>query len=293
MEAKFRYSLDRSSRKFVCPNCGKKTFVRYKDNTTNGYFENESIGKCDRDIHCGYHLTPKQAGVENLKIEYKPIEPLVPKIHELQIEIAPFLNAYKRSNFYKFLCSIFADIEQINRVCQLYYLGCTRNQSVIYWQIDKENRIRSGKIMQYNPQTGKRDKTVNPQWVHKKIGVPENFELKQCLFGLHQLRGRNISKPICLVESEKTAVLMSLFEPLFIWVATGGKHNLNARIISDIPCDTVACYPDKDAFADWSKKIREINRETGKNLMLIDWAERINPNRLPENADIADFYLMN
>ena len=37
----------------------------------------------------------------------------------------------------------------------------TKDGSVIYWYIDKENRIRSGKIMQYDPQTGKRIKNTS------------------------------------------------------------------------------------------------------------------------------------
>ena len=31
---RFRYSLDKSSKKFVCPNCNKKTFVLYIDTET-------------------------------------------------------------------------------------------------------------------------------------------------------------------------------------------------------------------------------------------------------------------
>ena len=42
----------------------------------------------------------------------------------------------------------------------------TKDGSVIYWYIDKENRIRSGKIMQYDPQTGKRIKNTSTSQIN-------------------------------------------------------------------------------------------------------------------------------
>jgi hypothetical protein len=37
-------------------------------------------------------------------------------------------------------------------------------------------------------------------------------------------------KPIAIVESEKTAVISSIFYPDYIWLATGGIQDLNRRI---------------------------------------------------------------
>ena len=36
--------------------------------------------------------------------------------------------------------------------------------AVVFWQIDRDNNIRTGKIMEYNPETGKRSGLIN--WVH-------------------------------------------------------------------------------------------------------------------------------
>jgi hypothetical protein len=49
-----RYVLDKSSRKAVCPNCNKNTFVLYIDTETNEYLPDE-YGRCDREQKCGYH----------------------------------------------------------------------------------------------------------------------------------------------------------------------------------------------------------------------------------------------
>ena len=47
----------RASNKHICPNCGKKTFVRYVDSETGSYL-GDLVGKCDREDKCGYHYSP-------------------------------------------------------------------------------------------------------------------------------------------------------------------------------------------------------------------------------------------
>jgi hypothetical protein len=44
---------DKKSRHSTCPNCNKKSFVKYINNETNLYL-NATIGRCDREIKCGY-----------------------------------------------------------------------------------------------------------------------------------------------------------------------------------------------------------------------------------------------
>jgi len=54
-----RFSLDKSSKKFTCPSCGKhKRFTRYKDNELNQYLSDE-IGICDRKDSCQHHIPPR------------------------------------------------------------------------------------------------------------------------------------------------------------------------------------------------------------------------------------------
>ena len=43
----FKYSLDKSSKKHICPNCNKKTFVLYIDTVTGEYLPTD-FGRCDR-----------------------------------------------------------------------------------------------------------------------------------------------------------------------------------------------------------------------------------------------------
>jgi hypothetical protein len=52
-----RYQFDKSSKKFRCPDCQKKTFVLYVDAVTGNYLP-EQYGKCDRKSNCGFFQLP-------------------------------------------------------------------------------------------------------------------------------------------------------------------------------------------------------------------------------------------
>ena len=42
-----------------CPACGRKTFKPYIDNA-DGSIVDESVGRCNREINCAYHLPPRE-----------------------------------------------------------------------------------------------------------------------------------------------------------------------------------------------------------------------------------------
>jgi hypothetical protein len=112
--------------------------------------------------------------------------------------------------------------------------------------------------MVYDPTTGKRVKNLElpVYWVHKALKKPE-FELRQCLFGEHLLIDK--TKPVAIVESEKTAVIASVYLPQFIWVAVGSLTNLNAEKCSILQGRTVTLFPDLNGFEKWSSKAKELS----------------------------------
>ena len=112
--------------------------------------------------------------------------------------------------------------------------------------------------MLYSPTTGKRVKNLElpVYWVHKAIKQPE-FELRQCLFGEHLLIDK--TKPVAVVESEKTAVIASVYLPQFIWVAVGSLTNLNIEKCSILKGRTVTLFPDLNGFEKWSSKAKELS----------------------------------
>ena len=53
-------------------------------------------------------------------------------------------------------------------------------------------------------------------------------------------------KTICVVESEKTAIIMSEAKPKYIWLATGGKTELNVAKLRPLAGRKVILFPDTD-----------------------------------------------
>ena len=72
----FPFSLDKSTptKLFQCPDCKHKSLKRYWDNEQNEYFFDTHVGRCNREVNCGYHQSPKQYFEDNnLKLpEFTP-----------------------------------------------------------------------------------------------------------------------------------------------------------------------------------------------------------------------------
>ena len=180
-----------------------------------------------------------------------------------------FIRHRKDNAFYAFLQTIAPSEERLESVCRLFDIGSSRKGGVIFFQQDLLGRIRTGKIMFYDPLSGKRIKHLNPQWIHTKLPHSDTWQLRQCLFGLHTTTSTD--KAVGIVESEKTAIVMSLFFPERLWLATGGKNNLNTSTISEVPRDTIDIFADIDAHDSWKQKLPALERNTGKQLRLVDW----------------------
>ena len=110
--------------------------------------------------------------------------------------------------------------------------------------------------MLYDEVTAKRVKPDDPSvsyfnWLHKILKL-EPYNLVQCLFGLHLIKDN--AKPIAVVESEKTAFIMSLVDDNFIWVATGGKGNFKKEMLLPLKGKKVYAFPDAGEFKTWKEK---------------------------------------
>jgi hypothetical protein len=81
---KFSNKLDPSSKKFVCPNCNKKTFVRYLEVETLSYSADE-FGRCDRESECSYHKSPA-IGKIGYSIPFLSLISLTDKAYKLTAE---------------------------------------------------------------------------------------------------------------------------------------------------------------------------------------------------------------
>ena len=90
--------------------------------------------------------------------------------------------------------------------------------------------------------------------MHTTLKLPD-FHLSQCLFGEHLLR--DTAKMVAIVESEKTAIIASVYLPKFIWLACGGSEGLNPDKCKCLKGRKVVLYPDIGMFDKWLRTICE------------------------------------
>ena len=146
---------------------------------------------------------------------------------------------------------------QMQRAVERYRLGVSRDGGVIFWQIDEDGYLRDGKIMYYRSDCH-RDHDRKPTWTSyllRSCGqVPDDWKPEHCLFGLHLL-GEAAARTVAVVEAEKTAVIMSEVKPDYLWLATGGKTELNVAKLKPLQHHKVILFPDTDldgsTYRDW------------------------------------------
>ena len=147
--------------------------------------------------------------------------------------------------------------------------------------------------MLYDPETGKRVKEpfTHITWAHKSQEM-ENYNLQQCYFGEHLLKSEP-KKPVALVESEKTAIISSVYFPQFIWLAVGSLTNLNAEKCKPLQGRSVYLFADLKGYDKWNIKIQELTRQMpGTRFMISDLLEKkASPAERDEGLDLADYLI--
>lgn len=265
------YSLQKYrglSTRHECPNChDKHSFTLYVDE--NGKPLSPICGRCNHESRCGYHLTPGEYFKEHPEAkDVTSSYTLIKKGPQRMPDYIPNADKYIKqslslnSNFGKFLGSIIdtypGSRPHLERVETLYQLGCTKNGGCIFWQRDINGHIRTGKVIQYDPQTGHRKHDAGGiNWIHaimKRQGLLKpDFNLRQCLFGEHLLRYYP-DAPVAIVEAEKTAVIGSVLYPLQVWLATGSKQNFKREMLQVLSGRNVTIFPDVDGYEEWKEK---------------------------------------
>ncbi len=302
----YKWHLEKANNKFKCPNCGaEKRFKRYVYEH-NGEYIDDLVGKCDRIGSCGYHYTPKEFFQDNnidpnskIPANYKTITPIktLPKrkINTMDKSLIVILMSTD-SHFVKFLTTIFNQ-EQIDQLQEKYFMGAL-NKDVIFWQVDEKMELRAGKLMKYNPTTGRRAKTEHgTYWLHNleqyNKDLPKDWKIAQCLFGEHLLAIYPL-KPICLVESEKTAIIASVYFSEYNWLSTGGASQFTKERCQSLKGKTIELFPDLGMFDTWKIKATEIEKELNCKFHLNTFLEEsATPEQREQGLDIADILLDN
>lgn len=237
--------------------------------------------------------------IELGKQEHKP--PVLRPVSYFPVDLfKKSLEGYPENNFVKYLDGLFGT-DMTSQLIVKYFIGSSDHKfkskdfpgyesepcATVFWQIDLSGKVRSGKIMLYNPETGKRIKEPfkHITWAHKLIDQKE-YELRQCFFGEHLLRDR--TKPVAIVESEKTAIIASAYLPQFLWLAGGQKNGLSPEKCKVLKGKNVVLFPDLKAYSDWLDKAKELSNIA--SFTVSDLLERkATIEEREQGLDIADY----
>ena len=238
-------------------------------------------------------------------------------IHSDTVNITLETIDYRDNNFVQYLITLFG-LDKAHDLVAAYRIGNSSHWpgATIFWQIDITGKVRTGKIMLYNRQTGKRVKEPfnHITWVHsllvgsgEEVGSRQftvgsqtaatanctpataNFHLKQCLFGEHLL-AENPEAIVAIVESEKTAIMASAMLPGFVWLAAGSLNNLNERICKVLQYRQVLLFPDLLAYDKWKAKAQQLTLQLpGTTFKVFKELERMaNDDEKKKGLDLGD-----
>ncbi len=299
-----------SSCKTTCPHCGgRKCFKLYID-TETGEPLGEECGRCDHEQSCGYHYAPRDFFHDHPEVKERLFHkegfssfknsssrPMNERVNPKPVaaeKVVYFGMAMVRARhshdltFMPWLRAKVQDDTRVNLAFEDYLLGATdankfAQQAVIFWYIDRENRVRDGKLMWYGPDG---HRTKNPNWVSflmREAGrISKESVTRKCLFGEHLL-DRYPDKPVAIVESEKSAVFCSCVYPQYLWLATGGCGGLNAGKMEVLKGRRVIIFPDSGKLDEWRKKLQDVKD--------IDYRFSDVLEAYPSNADLVDVKL--
>ena len=361
----------------TCPSCGRRgKFSPYIDTTTMRPVDDRTCGRCNRLSNCGYHLPPREMprnedfGARHTDTSQRYSHANLANQREANEFYEKMRRACEQSqpwgsHLVTWLRTQFPR-DAVAAALKRYRVGGTPDGATLWWQIDEQGRVHTGKAMQYNPLTGHRVKEQGfpVNWAHRMrlYGEPSDLVVPQCLFGLGLLNTehtvlttdytdfsdslqdgrstpheenpcnprnplslttdytdvsdslqdgrstpqegnpcnlRNLwsnnpwSEKIGLVESEKTALIMSLVCPDHVWLATGGKQGFKEQMLAPLIGLEVAVYPDADALCDWYARIVEMNRTLGTRLHIPTWYYNLmdHPEAIARGLDLADILM--
>jgi hypothetical protein len=295
----YRFILDKSGKKHLCPDCGKIRFVRYIDRETKEYLP-EKYGRCDRESNCSYHLNPYsdsyQTNETNPK-EHRQKQKAQPQpVYFMPEEVLNnTLKGYENNIFIQNLLK-FAPVEEVEKVIALYRIGTIKTGerfgAVTFPFIDKAGNIRTIQAKEFNTM----NHTTRTDFLHSIIlrsqnrkgetlpgwlqDYTKNEKFVSCLFGEHLLN-RYPLNPVALVEAPKTAIITTLYYGLpeapgaLLWLAVYNKSSLTIDKCKALQGRKVVLFPDLNAYNDWNAKTQELKvKLSGTRFVVSDLLEK-------------------
>lgn len=283
MAVDYRFALDKSPKKYRCPQCGKKTFVLFRDQ--DGSYAPDIFGRCDREQKCGYFARPSD---ERVIVEPR-LREVTPPSYVPLTDIKPTFTGVHLSNLFIFLASRWG-AQDTSAMFAEYLVGADQTSPntihwSVFWQTDIHGHVRSAKLIRYNP-NGRRDHAHNATWWHRVHQHRfTDFNLVQCFFGEHLLK-LSPTKKVAVVESEKTAIIASYYMPEYVWIACGGKNGLSRTKCQVLRNRHVTLFPDLGAYKDWKLQASQYGFNVSRTIEDI-----ATDDQREQGLDIADFLM--
>ena len=307
----YRYSLEKykgQSTKYDCPACGeKKKFSRYID-TETGQYVDSFVGRCDREVHCGYHYTPAQyfkASPQDMERQAKTdslnTRKVIPQrktlitipLHYVKQSLTPSV----QNGFIDYLVRLFGQ-ETTAALRDRYFIGSSSHWAgaSVFWFIDRDESVRAGQVKLFDMKghTVKEHTT----WFHYTVkgnhsdlqwleGYKENEVKVSCMFGEHLLN-KSPGKVVAIVEAPATAIVASVYLPQYLWLAVGSLSYLTQDRFRALAGRMVILFPDLGAYEKWKAKAIEV---TGAiRISVSDYLEKHSTSDEKEKGfDLRDF----
>lgn len=167
----------------------------------------------------------------------KDMDPDVRKSVDFSLPSMPMVEACRADDFdffQPFIATGRLTVEQMHHACQCYLLGKTKSGQPIFWMIDDM-------LMPL-------DAHIGSTWISTLLKAREpliaSWRVTHCLFGLHLLPPS--TKSVAIVESEKTAVILSELFPESLWMAYATTAHLSPELFAPLQGHPVIIYPRTD-----------------------------------------------
>ena len=174
----------------------------------------------------------------------------------------------QRNTFIDFLLTLFEQ-PKVAAAVERYFIGGDSHGRTIFPNLDQEGRCVGGAVIPYLA-NGHRDKSKGASNIHAELRRKDKThptQADQVLFGSHLLR-HYPSASVGVVESQKSAVILSIIYPNLVWLATAGMTNFNERLLAPIYDRNVVCYPDVNGVQVWTQRAKDL---PFKNIRVSDW----------------------
>lgn len=203
------------------------------------------------EIFCHSFKAISQQNEAAIKEEVNFMLPSMPMVNACRTDdfndfddFAPFIAAGKLTT------------EQMYHATQRYHLGMTKSGQPIFWMIDD--------------MMVPLDAHIGDTWISNLLKqrhpILDFWRVRHCLFGLHLLVDDSLNtdeKPICIVESEASAIVLSELFPENIWMAYATTSHLLPDLLAPLEGRTVTIYPATDPtmstylfFLDYAKAVK-------------------------------------